>query len=125
MLLPAANAKFRDTHAKFGLQPCWGLAGKLAGLIGAQRARYVSLTASPVDARTAERWGIVSHACGPKEDVKAAALKLALDPIRAALGRVRSSQRLALAVRYVTNAQQASKDTDLDWTVCHDDGLHY
>ena len=58
VLLAAANAKFRDTHAKFGLQPCWGLAGKLAGLIGAQRARYVSLTASPVDARTAARWGI-------------------------------------------------------------------
>ena len=112
VLLAAANAKFRDTHAKFGLQPCWGLAAKLTGLVGAQRARYVSLTSTPVDARTAERWGIVSHACGPKGDVKAAALALARRVLRLDGDSVAALKR---TLRMCGDARGVGRALDVEW----------
>jgi enoyl-CoA hydratase len=45
--------------------PSWGLSQKLPRLIGANRAREVSLTALPLDARTAEKWGLISRAVEP------------------------------------------------------------
>lgn len=46
---------------RFGIFPSWGLSQKLSRAIGPQRAREVSLTAAPLDASTAERWGLVNR----------------------------------------------------------------
>eukprot|EP00808_Paulinella_micropora_P017483 g33437.t1 len=90
ILLASTNAKFTDTHVKYGLQPCWGLAAKLSGMIGTQHARFMSLTASPISAKTGERWGLVS---GVSEDAKAAALVLAEKVIGLDCGAIATYKR--------------------------------
>eukprot|EP00252_Welwitschia_mirabilis_P017150 TRINITY_DN38062_c0_g1_i1.p1 TRINITY_DN38062_c0_g1~~TRINITY_DN38062_c0_g1_i1.p1 ORF type:complete len:263 (-),score=42.80 TRINITY_DN38062_c0_g1_i1:226-1014(-) len=67
ILIGSTEAKFVDTHAKFGIFPSWGLSQKLPRLIGANRAREVSFTALPIDAQTAEKWGILSRVVPPAE----------------------------------------------------------
>ncbi|XP_010259225.1 PREDICTED: probable enoyl-CoA hydratase 1, peroxisomal [Nelumbo nucifera] len=61
ILIAAKGAKFIDTHAKFGIFPSWGLSQKLSRMIGPNKAREVSLTAMPISAEMAERWGLVNH----------------------------------------------------------------
>ncbi|KAH6808602.1 enoyl-CoA hydratase/isomerase A [Perilla frutescens var. frutescens] len=61
LLVAAKEAKFMDTHARFGIFPSWGLSQKLSRIIGPSRAREVSFTAAPVAAEQAERWGLVNH----------------------------------------------------------------
>lgn len=67
ILVASTTAKFIDTHAKFGIFPSWGLSQKLSRVIGPYRARQVSLTAEPVDAQTAEKWGLVTRVVNPTE----------------------------------------------------------
>eukprot|EP00850_Spirogloea_muscicola_P017886 SM000158S02018 [mRNA] locus=s158:124750:126027:+ [translate_table: standard] len=67
ILIASTEAKFADTHCKFGIFPSWGLSQKLPRLIGANRAREVSLTALPLDASMAERWGLVSRMVQPSQ----------------------------------------------------------
>ncbi|KAI6698959.1 hypothetical protein NL676_019078 [Syzygium grande] len=61
ILVAAKGAKFIDTHARFGIFPSWGLSQKLARIIGPNKAREVSLTATPLTAEHAERLGFVNH----------------------------------------------------------------
>lgn len=46
---------------RFGIFPSWGLSQKLSRIIGANKAREVSLTATPLTAEVAERLGFVNH----------------------------------------------------------------
>lgn len=46
---------------RFGIFPSWGLSQKLSRVIGPNRAREVSLTATPINAEQAERWGLVNY----------------------------------------------------------------
>ncbi|CAN4091718.1 unnamed protein product [Withania somnifera] len=61
LLVASKDAKFLDTHARFGIFPSWGLSQKLSRVIGPNRAREVSLTATPINAEQAERWGLVNY----------------------------------------------------------------
>ncbi|XP_015062373.1 probable enoyl-CoA hydratase 1, peroxisomal isoform X1 [Solanum pennellii] len=61
ILVASKDAKFLDTHARFGIFPSWGLSQKLSRIIGPSRAREVSLTATPINAEQAERWGLVNY----------------------------------------------------------------
>ena len=45
-LIGSTKARFRDTHTTFGIAPCWGLSQKLPRLVGPQRAKFISFTAS-------------------------------------------------------------------------------
>lgn len=76
ILIASPTALFVDTHAKFGIHPCWGLSQKLHRLIGANRARHFSLSADPITAEQAERWGIVSQLV-PQDQLLPTALALA------------------------------------------------
>jgi len=67
ILIASESAAFIDTHAKFGIHPSWGLSQKLSRLIGANRAREVSLSACKIDATLAEKWGLVSRVVPEKE----------------------------------------------------------
>jgi enoyl-CoA hydratase/carnithine racemase len=61
ILVAAKGAKFMDTHARFGIFPSWGLSQKLSRIIGVNKAREVSLTATPLTAEVAEKLGFVNH----------------------------------------------------------------
>ncbi|XP_076914268.1 putative enoyl-CoA hydratase 1, peroxisomal [Bidens hawaiensis] len=61
VLIASTDAKFVDTHARFGIFPSWGLSQKLSRIIGPNKAREVSLTATPLTAEKAEKWGLVNH----------------------------------------------------------------
>jgi enoyl-CoA hydratase len=76
VLLASTEAKFADTHSRVGLMPVWGLSQKLPRIIGASRAKELSLTGNYLDAETAERWGLVNRVYAP-EALLPAAKKLA------------------------------------------------
>ncbi|KAM7279719.1 hypothetical protein ACFE04_006853 [Oxalis oulophora] len=61
ILVAAKGAKFIDTHARFGIFPSWGLSQKLSRIIGPNKAREVSLTATPLTAEQAEKLGFVNY----------------------------------------------------------------
>ncbi|HEV7690799.1 MAG TPA: enoyl-CoA hydratase [Hyphomonadaceae bacterium] len=67
VLIASSEAKFADTHGRVGLMPVWGLSQKLPRLIGAARAKELSLTGNFLDAPTAERWGLVNRVVAPEE----------------------------------------------------------
>jgi enoyl-CoA hydratase len=72
VLIASSEAKFADTHSRVGLMPVWGLSQKLPRLIGAGRAKELSLTGNYLDAATAERWGLVNRVTAPEELLPAA-----------------------------------------------------
>ena len=78
VLVASTRATFADTHARIGVLPGWGLSQKLPRLIGAGRAKMLSLTGNFIDAEHAEAWGLVSEVFQPSE-LQARALKLAAD----------------------------------------------
>ncbi|XP_050220511.1 probable enoyl-CoA hydratase 1, peroxisomal [Mercurialis annua] len=72
ILVASKGAKFMDTHARFGIFPSWGLSQKLPRIIGAGRAREASLTAMPITAEQAEKWGLVNYVVDESELLKKA-----------------------------------------------------
>jgi enoyl-CoA hydratase len=78
VLLCSTEAKFADTHGRVGLMPVWGLSQKLPRIIGASRAKELSLSGNFLDAETAERWGLVNRVYAP-EALLPAAIKLATE----------------------------------------------
>lgn len=63
ILVGEASTKFRDTHVKFGLAPCWGLSQKLQQKVGPGRAKLASLTSMPIKADLAYQWGLLDEKC--------------------------------------------------------------
>lgn len=62
-LAVAANeAKFGDTHAKFGLRPTWGMSARLPRAVGMQAARELSYTARTFTGTDAKELGLVARA---------------------------------------------------------------
>lgn len=61
ILIGDSTTKFRDTHVKFGLAPCWGLSQKLSQRIGPGRAKMLSFSAQPLKADIAHNWGLLDE----------------------------------------------------------------
>jgi enoyl-CoA hydratase len=76
VLIASDRAVFADTHAQLGLMPGWGMTVLLAEAVGVRRAREMSMSSRPVDARTALAWGLVNHVV-PHPDLLEAAADLA------------------------------------------------
>ncbi|KAG8370530.1 hypothetical protein BUALT_Bualt14G0126400 [Buddleja alternifolia] len=95
LLVASKEAKFMDTHARFGIFPSWGLSQKLSRIIGPSRAREVSLCAVPVTAEQAEKWGLVNHVVEGSEVLKKAR--------QIAEAIIKNNQDLVLRYRAVIN----------------------
>lgn len=67
VLIASNAARFADTHARVGLIPGWGLSQRLPRLIGAGRAKELSLTGNFLNAERAEAWGLVNRVVTPEE----------------------------------------------------------
>jgi enoyl-CoA hydratase/carnithine racemase len=60
MAIASEDAKFGDTHAKWGLRPTWGMSQRLPRTVGLLKARELSFTAETIDGREAQRIGLVN-----------------------------------------------------------------
>jgi enoyl-CoA hydratase/carnithine racemase len=61
LVVAADEAKFGDTHAKFGLRPTWGMSQRLVRAVGITRARDLSYTARTFSGRDAAEWGLATR----------------------------------------------------------------
>lgn len=59
--LCSADARFSLPEVRLGITADLGGLQRLPGLIGQGRAAHLALTAQPIDAATAERWGLVTE----------------------------------------------------------------
>jgi 2-(1,2-epoxy-1,2-dihydrophenyl)acetyl-CoA isomerase len=59
IVLAAKSAKFLQAFAKIGLIPDAGGTWTLPRLVGSARARTLAMLAEPIDAATAEAWGMI------------------------------------------------------------------
>lgn len=76
LIVTAEEAKFGDTHAKWGLRPTWGMSARLPSIVGVQKARELSFTADTFTGREAASWGIANRAV-PLAELDAAVQTLA------------------------------------------------
>jgi len=77
ILVGDGTTKFRDTHVKFGLAPCWGLSQKLQRRVGPGRAKLISYSAMPVTAKVAFEWGLLDEIIS--SDEKESSLQRAIE----------------------------------------------
>jgi enoyl-CoA hydratase/carnithine racemase len=74
--IAADNASFAAPEIKLGWIGGGGMAVNLAHAVGPSNAALMIMTGDPVDAQTAERWGLVSRTV-PRDSLMPEALKLA------------------------------------------------
>ena len=70
LVVAADEAKFGDTHAKFGLRPTWGMSQRLIRLVGVARARELSYTARTFTGVEAAAWGLAIRSV-PRDELDA------------------------------------------------------
>lgn len=74
--IAASNASFAAPEIKLGWIGGGGMAVNLAHAIGPSNAALMVMTGDPIDAATAEKWGLVSRVV-PQADLMAEAMKIA------------------------------------------------
>jgi enoyl-CoA hydratase len=107
VLIGSPEARFADTHARVGILPGWGLSVKLPRLIGAVRAKMVSLTGNYVSAEEAERWGLLARVV-PAAELLPACRALARDMLSCEPRTMRGYKRL-IDEGYGTTAAEARR----------------
>ena len=60
-IICADEAKFGDTHAKWGLRPTWGMSARLPYAVGKRRAKELSYTARTFSGAEAALWGLANY----------------------------------------------------------------
>ncbi|KAI8561575.1 hypothetical protein RHMOL_Rhmol04G0350800 [Rhododendron molle] len=70
--IEASQVSMSARVKRFGIFPSWGLSQKLSRIVGHSRACEVSLTAMPLTAEQAERWGFVNRLVEETELLKKA-----------------------------------------------------
>jgi len=93
-IFTTADAKFGDTHAKWGLRPTWGMSQNLARAVGVRRARELSFTARTFTGADAARWGLANDALADKAALDAHVEKCAQEIARASRGAVSACKKL-------------------------------
>ena len=66
-ILTTDDAKFGDTHVKFGLRPTWGMSQTLAQAVGVRRAKELSFSARTFKGQEAVRLGVANESVPDKE----------------------------------------------------------
>ena len=73
LMIVAEEAKFGDTHSKWGLRPTWGMSARLPAAVGLQRARELSMTARTFRGREAFDMGMAVR-CVPLAELDEATI---------------------------------------------------
>ena len=88
MIVASENAKFGDTHIRWGFRPTWGLSQKLPRALGIMKAKELSFTAEMISAEEAERIGLINRVVTAEE----------LEPtVRALTEKIMNNSRDAIA----------------------------
>jgi enoyl-CoA hydratase/carnithine racemase len=120
LIIAADEAKFGDTHTKWGLRPSWGMSQRLPQLVGPQRARLISYSAMTFTGAQAAEWGLAS-ASHPLADLDAAVEALAATIAENSKGALlaykdlyRAADDLGLAegIAYEESTQYVIDDTE-------------
>lgn len=61
LIVASEDARFGDTHARWGLRPSWGLSQTFPRRVGLMKAKELSFTARLFSAREAEEVGLVNR----------------------------------------------------------------
>lgn len=69
LVIAAEEAKIGDTHAKWGIQPTWGMTQRLQRQVGLRKAKELSFTAQAISGEEAARIGLANKAV-PLKDLK-------------------------------------------------------
>jgi enoyl-CoA hydratase/carnithine racemase len=64
LLVCSDDAKFGDTHGKWGLVPAWGMSVRLPERVGLATAKEMSFTSRVIDGATAMKIGLVNRSVG-------------------------------------------------------------
>lgn len=67
LLYTTRDAKFGDTHAKFGIRPSWGMSQMLPQAVGLKKAKELSFTARTFSGAEAAQWGLANAAFDDEE----------------------------------------------------------
>lgn len=70
LIVAAAEAKFGDTHAKYGIRPSWGMSQRLPRRVGMLKARELSYTAKTFNGTEALAFGLANLA-PPRNELEA------------------------------------------------------
>ena len=62
LIVAAEEAKFGDTHARWGLRPTWGMSQRLPRTVGMLKAKELSFTADLITGKEAQQLGLVNMA---------------------------------------------------------------
>ena len=73
IIIASDEAKFGDTHVRWGLRPSWGMSQRLPQAVGYYKAKELSFTAAIIDAAEAKRIGLVSKLVSSEKLLDAAA----------------------------------------------------
>ncbi len=60
LIVAAEEAKFGDTHARWGLRPTWGMSQRLPRAVGMLKAKEMSFTADLITGKQAKELGLVN-----------------------------------------------------------------
>jgi enoyl-CoA hydratase len=60
LVVASEDARFGDTHVRWGIRPSWGMSQRLPRAVGWLKAKELSFTAEPITARQAEKAGLVN-----------------------------------------------------------------
>lgn len=114
LIITADEAKFGDTHAKWGLRPSWGMSQRLPHVVGPQRARLLSYSAMTFTGAQAAQWGLAS-ASHPLEGLDAA-----VEALAATIAENSKGALLAYKDLY-----RAADNLDLAEGLAYEESTHY
>ena len=101
LIIASEEARFGDTHTRWGLKPVWGMSQRLPLAIGMLKAKELSFTAEIITAKDAERIGLVNKVV-PAEKLEEA--------VRDMAGKIMANSLEAISVyKYLYNRSMTDR----------------
>jgi enoyl-CoA hydratase len=116
LLIAADEAKFGDTHAKWGLRPTWGMSQRLPLRVGAQRAHLLSYTAATFTGAQAALWGLAA-ASFPADTLDDEVDRMVSTMLENSAGSLRAYKDLFAVTQDLPLAQGLAYEADADYPI--------
>jgi len=104
LMVVSETARFRDTHAAFGMVPMWGMTARLPDRFGVQPAIELMFTGRVLSAEDAVAWGL-ANLCVADGDLEAATQEMASSIVAQSWHSLREEKALVDAAARMTRAE--------------------